>query len=165
MLFKVLAFVVALLPCIHSYTKHCQSNAFKKSTQRLVSFMYQKSKIEIEGSRNMIQKTDMILVTPMETVSMEEITQLNKFFNQDIKKELLNSLNLRLIVDGTPHVLLSNDISNTGVYYAIFIEKERESQKAYDIFMKWIRTVQSREDVGNLTFYVSKRFHLIRVSS
>jgi hypothetical protein len=123
--------------------------------------LYDKSALEIDGDRRLLQTTDMLLVTPLEQVSMEDIGALNKYFSADTRKEVINASNLRLIVDGTPHVLVSNE-AVSGLYYTIFIEKE--SQRAYDSFMKWIRSVQSRgEEYDGIVFYVSKRFHLIKI--
>lgn len=122
---------------------------------------------DLEYNKKFMDKVDMMLCTPMNTISIDDITQLKKSFGSQLKADIITANNLKQIVDGSQHVQIATEITS-GNYYVIFIDNN-DTQKAYDNYIRWIRGLH-QEDIpsasnSKTTFIVSKRGHLLKLST
>lgn len=114
--------------------------------------------------REMLQNSEMLLVLPLDSIKLAEITSLNKGLVSEPYKAVISKANLIDLVDRTPYCQIIDHISDQNVCFFI----QREVQANYESFTKWIRQIKKGEDRdGSAAFeiLVCKKEHFIRFTS
>ena len=115
--------------------------------------------MDAEFSRKIIDKVDLILMAPLDSISLDEVSKLRKLLGSGVKSELLNSSDIIELVDGTPHVQVASYLSSS-IYLVIAVQGD--TQKSYDTFTRWIKSMTAPI---TCTFLISKKGHLLQIQS
>eukprot|EP01041_Mallomonas_annulata_P003206 gene3206-6329_t len=151
---NIAAFMLVLIATVDAYRSTLPQLFGCKTCLSMVSAGEEDYKLNV-------QKSEMIFVVPMSTISMDELSGLRKALPSINQASMVKAGKMIEAVDGTAFCGISADL--VGTVFIIFVEKE--SAKAYEGFTKWIRQLSKDMSPGaSSQFVIAKKDHIIRFS-
>ena len=95
-----------------------------------------------ERTKNLLEKSSMVLVVPIEGVTKEQVDMLRKELPKDSKASVVKNAIMRKTVEGTPFEALKPQLKNENMFFFI---PEGKAKPSYDAYKKWQKEVKRTE--------------------
>lgn len=116
---------------------------------------------ELKNEKELVKKSNMIFLAPMNNFSMEEAELFKKSIPENWEYSVLTGNKVLEAIDGTPFCLLSSIISSSN--FCIFVFDD-DSQKSNEILNTCLNKVLKISKSSNYEYAICRKGHLIYIN-
>ena len=146
--------LLSLLLLINSYI-------IKKNNNYRTLLNMAQIRYEIKNEKDLVKKSNMIFLAPMNNFSMEEAELFKKSIPENWEYSVLTGNKVIEAIDGTPFCLLSSILSTSN--FCIFVYDD-DIQKSNDILNNCLNKVLKISKSSNYEYAICRKGHLIYIN-
>jgi len=154
---SIVLLIIFHLIIVNGYIIKHNDHRYRKTLLKMVQKRYQ----VVTNEKDLVKKSNMIFVAPMDNFSMDEAEIFKKSIPENWDYSVLTGNAIIDAIDGTPFCLLSSILSTSN--FCIFVYDD-DIQKSNDILNNCLNKVLKISKSSNYEYAICRKGHLIYIN-